>query len=224
MSYIGTAVPNTGATMFLNFFTNANQVPPAFSSCAIQSVRDKCIIALAAHEFGHALGFQHEQNSPLTPRYCRDQVGHAPHTWLGNLTLANQWDATSVMNYCHNIYANNGALSRMDKLATATWYGNIPYIQDWDSILYVPVLVVNGVAHSLKIKNNGGVFSIIEFKPTNQISAKNATMNGYKVHIPVLKFLPNQNDRYYVSELYDVEMQYHPHNNTLTITKLGVAR
>lgn len=83
--------------------------------------RDKieyCIRTISVHEFGHAIGFAHEQNRPDTPGEC-DKATQGPD---GD-TLLTPWDKHSVMNYCNEKYSNDGELSALDIKAVSYIYG-----------------------------------------------------------------------------------------------------
>ena len=101
-------VPNG---MVLNF-TFKNWSP----SC--RSMREYCISSIAVHEFGHALGFAHEQNSPKAPGECQLRKQGSD----GDLLLT-PYDPSSVMNYCNQKYNNDGNLSVLDIEAIQTLYG-----------------------------------------------------------------------------------------------------
>lgn len=98
--------------MVLNFtFASWSQ------SC--QSNREHCIRAVAVHEFGHAVGFTHEQNRADAPGECRLLAqGTSPDTVL------TPYDPGSVMNYCNKDWNNDGYLSALDVAAAKELYGN----------------------------------------------------------------------------------------------------
>jgi hypothetical protein len=83
-----------------------------------QSMLDFCDKSIAVHEFGHAIGFAHEQNRPDTPGECNE-----PAQGGSGDTLLTPWDPNSVMNYCNPKYNNNGELSHFDIVAVQYIYG-----------------------------------------------------------------------------------------------------
>ncbi|WNG52423.1 peptidase M12A astacin [Archangium minus] len=105
--------------MELNF-TFANWSP----SC--QSTREFCIRAIAVHEFGHALGFAHEQNRPDRPSTCSEPA-QGPN---GNLMIG-AWDLQSVMNYCNPNWNGNGQLSATDIAGVIQLYGDALWSRDF---------------------------------------------------------------------------------------------
>ena len=96
-------------------------------SPSCQATRLYCIRVIAIHEFGHALGFAHEQNRPETPagqpgtskKLCTEQKqGGDGDSVIG------PWDINSVMNYCNPRWNGNGFLSVGDIKAVREVYGN----------------------------------------------------------------------------------------------------
>lgn len=102
VKYLGMRLDGVSNGMVLNFtFMNWGQ------SC--QSQREFCIRAIAVHEFGHALGFAHEQNRPDTPSHCTE-----PAQGSNGDMMIGAWDLESVMNYCNPNWNGNGQLSATD--------------------------------------------------------------------------------------------------------------
>jgi|SRR5215469_2390744 len=97
--------------MHLNF-TFANW------STYCRSKPDYCVRGVAVHEFGHAIGFAHEQNSPKAPGECQI-LKQGPN---GDEMLT-PYDPKSVMNYCYEQWSD-GNLSSLDIAAVRELYGS----------------------------------------------------------------------------------------------------
>ncbi len=97
--------------MVLNFaFKNWSK------SC--QTSREFCVYAVAAHEFGHALGFTHEQNRDDAPPECHKDAQGTDGDYK-----VTKYDPQSIMNYCNPIWNGDGKLSDLDREALQTFYG-----------------------------------------------------------------------------------------------------
>lgn len=100
-----------GDSMILNFTFNDSEM----AGC--KQTADNCILSIAIHEFGHALGYLHEQDSPELPLWCRKkldpndiQVADAAL----KAKMLTDWDEFSVMDYCFDIYKTRLQLSDCD--------------------------------------------------------------------------------------------------------------
>ncbi|MFP2905562.1 M12 family metallopeptidase, partial [Pyxidicoccus sp. 3LFB2] len=114
---LGNGLNGRAQGMVLNFTFN-NWSP------ACQSQRQYCIDVIAVHEFGHALGYAHEQNRPDRPSSCTEPAQGSSGDWL-----IGPWDLSSVMNYCNPEYNGNGNLSATDVQGAQVTYG-VP----WESL------------------------------------------------------------------------------------------
>jgi hypothetical protein len=109
-SLVGRMIDGQPNGMSLNFtFEN-------FSRGYCQTNREHCIKSIAVHEFGHALGFIHEQDRPDSICY----EGRKPNAYAGLLT---PFDQDSVMNYCNRKWNNGGNLSAYDIEGVQRVYG-----------------------------------------------------------------------------------------------------
>jgi hypothetical protein len=80
--------------------------------------RDFCIYAVAAHEFGHVLGFTHEQNRNDAPAECQAERSGT----VGDYKVT-KFDRGSIMSYCNPNWNGDGKLSQLDIQAAQTVYG-----------------------------------------------------------------------------------------------------
>lgn len=102
------------------------QQAASFPSCTTSPGREDCIRAIAVHEFGHSLGFAHEQDRDDAPVGC---VAELKSDYRGaGIGFPNAWnlgpfDDESVMAYCASVWNNNGRLSPNDVFYVQRVYG-----------------------------------------------------------------------------------------------------
>lgn len=128
---LGSELDGVHKGMFLTF-SPINVLDPktgkkAFPNCGGDR-REFCIRAQAVHEFGHALGFSHEQNRPDEPSFCvccdQNNVCRTcgPSGENGDQTFGG-FDLSSVMSYCFPNWNNDGNLTPTDIAGAVNYYG-----------------------------------------------------------------------------------------------------
>ena len=140
---IGREIAGVRGGLKLNFdfssWTVSDAYPNAGWNCrATTQNRLYCIEAIAIHEFGHALGFLHEETRRDTPQWCIDTMLN----WNRPIFTANStvqtigpWDTTSTMGRCHpqrSSAANR--LSMGDVVMVNRLYSASPYSAKYDDL------------------------------------------------------------------------------------------
>jgi hypothetical protein len=192
--------------MMLNF-TYANWG----TSCA--TTVTFCTTVIAIHEFGHVLGFAHEQFRPDTPATCTPPPGGT-----GGNVIFTDWDLASVMNYCNPSWSGNGTLSPIDIMTVQTYYGNVPIYYENTNRLEIPNISVGSTSYSAILDfdsstNNFTLTSTAAAIASSQPASYNASTNN--IEIPFFKVVNSGN---HVTSLYAATLNYNSSTNRYTVT------
>jgi hypothetical protein len=106
--------------------------PADYATCAATWGVERCVRATAMHEFGHVLGFAHEQMRADGNFDCLTY-------WGGDLgdTYVGAYDKSSIMNTCNLINRMPLTLTATDKLGLQAFYGHSsPSTQRKDAVVW----------------------------------------------------------------------------------------
>jgi Ricin-type beta-trefoil lectin domain len=119
------SLPGTNIQFPLNAQYFPNDTTPPFHCTDSTAQRQKCISVMGVHEFGHALGWLHEQDNPSATTPCEIA------TKTGQTNGLPLWavDEQSIMSYCSPVYRDiiwPWTLSPGDTEGTQAIYGAPP--------------------------------------------------------------------------------------------------
>lgn len=209
--FLGTDLIGVQNGMVLNFeMDNWNQTcPDTFGEV-------NCVTWVATHEFGHALGFAHEQNRDDTPDSCEEDAQGTS----GNVIFT-EWDESSIMNYCNPNYNGFGNLSDIDILTVQTYYGRIP-VYSTANTLQIPVVNVGNLRFSafLSDPDGNGRYTLNTISATTNESSQPAVYNSSSsiMTLPLVKVVDGES---HVISLYSAVMQRES-NGEFTISSVSL--
>lgn len=141
-SHVGRTLAGLNSGMTLNFTFKVwtgmvDDKEMMVPHCEFDEFKEQCIKGIAVHEFGHALGFPHEQDREDVPtEACKKRREDAENP-LGDLPLGT-FDWSSIMNYCNGTWNNGGQLSATDRAQVANIYGGVTLIDDPTFACFIP--------------------------------------------------------------------------------------
>ena len=100
-----------------------------YTRCADNSLtREQCIKTVSIHEFGHAIGYAHEQNRGNAPDECTDD---GPQGSNGTATFGD-WDVPSIMAYCNFSTEMSALVRRGTERVYGPPNGDSPELSDYN--------------------------------------------------------------------------------------------